>query len=132
MTIIVHADKSNSFLCIQSSHEKFIEGQLYSREQIMRPLLNMLKRGSWILSEQEYNSIWHALKITNNNLTLLFIPIICSKCFPKFDDDIPIQKHWEKHNDDNWLICRRCEDVWKEEAFGLIVGTIPHKRLNTF
>jgi predicted Zn-ribbon and HTH transcriptional regulator len=130
MTIIVHADKSNSFLCIKSFHDKFIEGQLYSRDQIMRPLLNMLKRSSWIVSEEEYKDIHHVLKISNNNMTLLFVPIVCHKCFPKFDDDIPIVRNWEL--DEKWLLCKRCENTWYEESYEFVVGTIPHKRLNTF
>ncbi|KKN86512.1 hypothetical protein LCGC14_0266880 [marine sediment metagenome] len=130
MTTIVHVDKSNSFLCIKSFHDKFLEGHIYSRDQIMRSLLNMCKRSNWIVSEEEYKSFYHIFKITNNNMTLLFIPIVCSKCFPKYDDDIPIQKSWD--DPDKWLMCRRCEHSWYEESYEYIVGTIPHRKLNTF
>jgi hypothetical protein len=129
MTIIVHPVKSNSFLCIKSIHHRFTEGQLYNRDQIMRELMRLIKSGTWIISEVTHHAIWWTLKLTNNTITILFIPIICPNCSDKFDDIVPIQKSFDLPET---LICRRCETFWKEEVFSLIQGSIKPKKMSEF
>ncbi len=130
ITLIDAPNKSNTFLCIKSINDYFTEGQLYSRRQIINALLKLIINSDWIISQEQYRALWKVLKISNKNSTILFIPIFCTKCHPKFDDDIPIQPYYKKN--DKFLTCRRCESIWDEEAFKMVLGTPPHLKLTNF
>ena len=127
--VIVHIDKAHTFLCIHSGIDWFQEKQLFTPLQIMRPFLKMLKSSGYNVSEVTYRGIWRALRITNNNSTVVFIPLVCPQCFPRYADAGKITKEWER---DHYLRCHRCEKIWKEEAFELVDPKTPHKRLQEF
>ena len=123
----MHAHQAHVFLCIRSSIGQYSEAQLYTKQQIFNPLLKLLKNSNWVIGEEIYAGIWKLLRITNKNLNILFVPIVCIKCFPKFDDDIAIMK-----DSPGILACTRCKSIWVEEAYKLVVGTKPHIPLGEF
>jgi hypothetical protein len=128
--IIVKPEKAHVFICIQSNVDWYSEDQLYSGGQIWRPLMRMLKNSNWILSDEAYKGgFWRVLRLSNKNTNILFVPVVCPFCFPKYSDAGLITKEWER---DHYLRCDRCDKIWKEEAFELVVGTKPHIPLTEF